>query len=70
MSSVRCISLYTNLLSPKLPRELDASGEVDDGLHAQPDGFDTRLSIPLTRQKATQTGDQADDFIQARGLVR
>lgn len=50
------ISLYTTPLSHKLPRELDACGEVDDALHAQPDGFDTRLPVPLTRQKASQAG--------------
>ena len=53
---VRPISLYTTPLSHKLPRELDACGEVDDALHTQPDGFDTRLPVPLTRQKASQAG--------------
>ena len=54
--TLKPISLYTTPLSHKLPRELDACGEVDDALHTQPDGFDTRLPVPLTRQKASQAG--------------
>ena len=48
-AEVKRIALYTTPRSLKFPVEPDASGEVQDALHAQPDGFYAGLTIALSR---------------------
>ena len=68
-SQAQGISLYTSPLSLKLAREPDASGEIKDTLHAQPDGLDARLTIARSGQKAAQPGDQTSHLIERRRFV-
>ena len=63
------ISLYTSPPSLQLAREPDASGEIKDTLHTQPDGLDARLTIARSRKKAAQPGDQAHHLVERGRLV-
>ena len=66
---VKPISLYTSPQSLQLAREPDASGEIKDALHTQPDGLDARLTIARSRKKAAQPGDQAHHLVERGRLV-
>ena len=70
MMEEKDISLYTSLLSLKLVREPDASGEIEDALHAQPDGLDARLTIAHSRKKVAKARNQAYYLIELGLLVR
>ncbi len=68
--TAKIISLYTSPLRVKLAGEPDASGEVKNALHAQPDGLDSGLTITRSRKKTAKPGDQAHHLIERGRFVR